>query len=40
LEMAMEWRPRMFLRWSLWHYVILQRMLLGQKKPLDEDCFI
>ena len=35
---SMELPPKMFLQWGLRHYVILQRMLLSQKKPFDEDC--
>ena len=34
---SMELPPTRFRRWSLRMYVILQRMLLGQKEPLDED---
>ena len=34
---SMKLPPTRFLRWSLRPYVILQHMLLGQKRPLDED---
>ena len=34
---SMELPPTRFRRWSLRMYVILQRMLLGQTQPMDED---
>ena len=34
---TMQLPPTKFRRWSLRMFVILQRMLVGQKEPLDED---